>query len=52
MNKLATRCDEILFSSDMHIRQRLHELKDRGFGLAKECSHSGMRWSEMVDDGS
>jgi hypothetical protein len=43
IDELSTPCNEILFFSYMGIGHRLHEVKDGGFGFAKEGSHDGER---------
>jgi hypothetical protein len=52
ISELSSPCDEILFSCDMRIGQHLHVVEERSFGFAEVCSHDGLRWSEMVNDGS
>jgi hypothetical protein len=52
VDELLSPCDEICFLRDMGIGTRLHELEEHSFAFAEVCRHDGLRWSEMVDDGS
>jgi hypothetical protein len=38
-NELSTPCDKVLFSGNMHIGQRLHEVEECSLGFAEVGSH-------------
>jgi hypothetical protein len=52
VNKPLTPDNIVFVAGGRRIGNQLHVLEESDLGLVEECSHYGMRWSEMVNDGS